>query len=142
MSPHFLLASINICAGHRMVLDHSLIHSVSSLTEHFAAVRTAVLCPNNVFNAIMQSSPAAYRRGERYPNWFNSIFKFCQKMIQFNIQFNIISQKFNSKNYSIQKNVRKFNSKKHSIKKIQKNSIQLNHDKSWISHIFGYFRAL
>jgi len=42
-------------------------------------------------------------------------------MIQFNIQFNIISQKFNSKNYLIQKNLRKFNSKNYSIKK---NSIQ------------------
>ena len=39
-------------------------------------------------------------------------------MIQFNIQFNIISQKFNSKNYLIQKNLRKFNSKNYSIKKI------------------------
>ena len=59
-------------------------------------------------------------RGERYPNWFNSIFEFRQKMIQFNIQFNIISQKFNSKNYLIQKNLRKFNSKNYSIKKISK----------------------
>ena len=33
-------------------------------------------------------------RGERYPNWFNSIFEFCQKMIQF-------------KKYSIQKNCKK-----------------------------------
>ena len=44
-------------------------------------------------------------------------------MIQFNIQFNIISQKFNSKNYSIQKTFKKiqfkklFNSK--NFKKIQ-----------------------
>ena len=45
-------------------------------------------------------------------------------MIQFNIQFNIISQKFNSKNYLIQNNLRKFNSKNYSIKKFQKNSIQ------------------
>ncbi len=59
-------------------------------------------------------------RGERYPNWFNSIFEFRQKMIQFNIQFNIISQKFNSKDYLIQKNFRKFNSKYYSIKKNSK----------------------
>ena len=59
-------------------------------------------------------------------------------MIQFNIQFNSISQKFNSKNYliqyfsqkfnsknySIQKNVRKINSKKYSIQKFAKKSIQ------------------
>ena len=32
----------------------------------------------------------------------------------------IISQKFNSKNYLIQKNLRKFNSKNYSIKKISK----------------------
>ena len=37
----------------------------------------------------------SWDRGERYPNWFNSIFEFLQKIIQFNIQFNIISQKFN-----------------------------------------------
>ena len=61
-----------------------------------------------------------YARGERYPNRFNSIIEFRQKIIQFNIQFNIISQKFNSKNYLIQKNLRKFNSKKYSIKKISK----------------------
>ena len=59
-------------------------------------------------------------RGERYPNWFNSIFEFRQKMIQFNIQFNTISQKINSENYSIQKNLRKFNSKNYSIQKISK----------------------
>ena len=78
-------------------------------------------------------------RGERYPNWFNSIFEFCQKIIQFNIQFNSISrkfnskdypiqyfsQKFNSKNYSIQKNSKKFNSKNYSIQKFsKKKSIQ------------------
>ena len=61
-------------------------------------------------------SMLAWSRGERYPNWFNPIFEFRQKMIQ----FNIISQKFNSKNYLIQKKLRKFNSKNYSIKKISK----------------------
>ena len=37
----------------------------------------------------------------RYPNWFNSMFEFCSKLIQFNIRFKIISWKFNSKDYSI-----------------------------------------
>ena len=41
-------------------------------------------------------------------------------MIQFNIQFNTISQKFNSENYSIKKYLRKFNSKNYSIQKISK----------------------
>ena len=45
-------------------------------------------------------------------------------MIQFNIQFNTISQKFNTENYSIKKNLRKFNSKNYSNQKIQKNPIQ------------------
>ena len=36
----------------------------------------------------------------RYPNWFNSKFEFCAKLIQFNIQFKIILGKFNSKDYS------------------------------------------
>ena len=66
-------------------------------------------------------------RGERYPNWFNSIFEFRQKMIQFNIQFNTISQKFNSENYSIQKNLRKFNSKNYSIQKISEKSNSKNY---------------
>ena len=35
-----------------------------------------------------------------YPNWFNSKFEFCTKLIQFNIQFKIILGKFNSKDYS------------------------------------------
>ena len=39
-------------------------------------------------------------------------------MIQFNIQFNSISQKFNSKNYLIQYFSQKFNSKNYSIQKI------------------------
>ena len=38
-----------------------------------------------------------WTRGGRYPIWFNSIFEFCQQIIQFNIQFNSISRKFNSK---------------------------------------------
>ena len=59
-------------------------------------------------------------RGERYPNWFNSIFEFCQKMIQFNIQFNSISRKFNSRDYPIQYFSQKFNSKNYSIQKISK----------------------
>ena len=29
----------------------------------------------------------------RYPNWFNSMFELCRRMIQFNIQFNTISKK-------------------------------------------------
>ena len=36
----------------------------------------------------------------RYPNWCNSKFEFCAKLIQFNIQFKIILGKFNSKDYS------------------------------------------
>ena len=46
---------------------------------------------------------------------------FDQKMIQFNIQFNIISQKFNSKNYSIQTNLIQ---KIIQFKKFQEYSIQ------------------
>ena len=37
----------------------------------------------------------------RYPNWFNSMFAFRSKLIQFNIGFKIISWKFNTKDYSI-----------------------------------------
>ena len=77
---------------------------------------------------------------------FNSIFEFCQKMIQFNIQFNSISrkfnsrdypiqyfsQKFNSKNYSIQKISKKFNSKKYSIQKFAKKFNSKFDSKCWI----------
>ena len=69
-------------------------------------------CPPDAFSFQIGVKP--------YPNWFNSIFEFRQKMIQFNIQFNTISQKINSENYSIQKNLRKFNSKNYSIQKISK----------------------
>ena len=45
-------------------------------------------------------------------------------MIQFNIQFNIISQKFNSKNYSIEKFAKKLIQKSIQFKNLQKKSIQ------------------
>ena len=45
-------------------------------------------------------------------------------MIQFNIQFNTISQKFNSENYSIQKNLGNSIQKIIQFEKFQKNSIQ------------------
>ena len=32
-----------------------------------------------------------------YPIWFNSMFKFCQKLIQFNVWFTIVYPKFNPK---------------------------------------------
>ena len=35
------------------------------------------------------------------------MFEFCPKLIQFNIQFNIVSRKFNSKDYSIQNHFKK-----------------------------------
>ena len=55
------------------------------------------------------------------------MFEFCPKLIQFNIQFNIVSRKFNSKDYSIQNHFKKIQFKKLFIcqffKKIQlKNS--------------------
>ena len=54
-------------------------------------------------------------RGVRYQNWFNLMFEFRQKVIKFNIQFNTISLKFNSNNYSIQKDYWWFNSIANSI---------------------------
>ena len=51
----------------------------------------------------------------RYPNWFNTMFEFCSKLIQFNIWFKIISWKFNSKDYSIQNQLLRFNSINYSI---------------------------
>ena len=54
-------------------------------------------------------------RGDRYPNRFNSIFEFRQKMIQ----FKTFSWKFNSNKYSIQYLTKKFN-----YKIIQFNSVQ------------------
>ena len=72
------------------------------------------------FLAQGESESEVQGRGERYPNWFNSIFEFCQKMIQFNIQFNSISRKFNSRDYPIQYFSQKFNSKNYSIQKISK----------------------
>ena len=54
-------------------------------------------------------------RGDRYPNRFNSIFEFRQKMIQ----FKTISWKFNSNKYSFQYLTKKFN-----YKIIQFNSVQ------------------
>ena len=46
----------------------------------------------------------------RYPNWFNSMFEFGPKLIQFNIQFKLVSPKFNSKDYSIKSKSSSFNS--------------------------------
>ena len=40
------------------------------------------------------------------------MFEFCPKLIQFNIQFNIVSRKFNSKDYSIQNHFKKIQFKK------------------------------
>ena len=40
------------------------------------------------------------------------MFEFCPKLIQFNIQFNIVSRKFNSKVYSIQNHFKKIQFKK------------------------------
>ena len=51
----------------------------------------------------------------RYPNWFNSMFEFRSKLIQFNIWFKFISWKFNSKDYSIQNQLLWFSSIKYSI---------------------------
>ena len=51
----------------------------------------------------------------RYPNWFNSMFEFCAKLIQFNIQFKIILGKFNSKDYSNLDKSLLFNSTYYSI---------------------------
>ena len=51
----------------------------------------------------------------RYPNWFNSKFEFCAKLIQFNIQFKIILGKFNSKDYSTLDKSILFNSMYYSI---------------------------
>ena len=56
-----------------------------------------------------------YSGGGRYPFWFNSMFKFCWKMIQFNISFNIADQRFNSNDYSIQNKLGWFNSTDTSI---------------------------
>ena len=60
----------------------------------------------------------------RYPNWFNSMFEFCSKLIQFNIWFKIISWKFNSKDYSILNNLLWFNSIYYSIQNNSCDSIQ------------------
>ena len=51
----------------------------------------------------------------RYSNWFNSMFEFCPKLIQFNTQFKIASWIFNSKYYSIWKILLWFNSIDYSI---------------------------
>ena len=62
-----------------------------------------------------EQSPSPSSRGGWYPFWFNSMFEFCGKMIQFNIWFNIAYRKFNLKNYSFQNDFWWFNSKDNSI---------------------------
>ena len=54
-------------------------------------------------------------RGWRYPTWLSSMFEFCQKMIQFNVWFNITNPKFNSNYLLIQNKLWRFNSKDNSI---------------------------
>ena len=49
-----------------------------------------------------EQSPSPSSRGGWYPFWFNSMFEFCQKKIQFNIWFNIAYPKLNSNYTSIQ----------------------------------------
>ena len=56
--------------------------------------------PHN-FEVIHDARKTNYPSPVRYPNWFNSMFEFRSKLIQFNIRFKIISWKFNSKDYSI-----------------------------------------
>ena len=75
----------------------------------------------------------ALPRGDRYPNRFNSIFEFCQKMIQ----FNSISRKFNSKNYPIQYFSQKINSKNYSIQKISKKFNSKNYSIQKFSNKFN-----
>ena len=54
-------------------------------------------------------------RGWWYPTWLSSMFEFCQKMIQFNIRFNITNPKFNSNYLLIQNKLWRFSSKDNSI---------------------------
>ena len=57
----------------------------------------------------------ALPRGDRYPNRFNSIFEFCQKMIHSIFDSILLYPRFNSKYYSIQNKLWWFNSKYYSI---------------------------
>ena len=64
------------------------------------------------------------------------MFEFRSKLIQFNIWFNIISWKFNSKDYSIQNQLLWFNSMKYSIKNNSSwfNSIDYSIQKAYNGH--------
>ena len=101
----------------------------SSSTCSFMVVNGAIIialllnlertCCNRQQAHLVHHSPV------RYPNWFNSMFEFCPKLIQFNIQFNIVSRKFNSKDYSIQNHFKKIQFKRlFNSKLFQENSIQ------------------
>ena len=47
----------------------------------------------------------AVLRGLRYPIWFNSMFEFCQNLIHSIFDSILLCPKFNSKYYSIKKNL-------------------------------------
>ena len=72
----------------------------------------------------------------RYPNWFNSMFEFCPKLIQFNIQFKVVSLKFSSKYHSIWINLLWFNRIDYSI---QNNSMWFNSIDHSLQNKYGHF---
>ena len=93
----------SLCGNSYSPSDLRITYTLRSFLTNSAGLLGAPQCTLTRVAGVFSTALAASSSSPvRYPNWFNSMFEFCPKLIQFNIQFNIVSRKFNSKDYSIQ----------------------------------------